>query len=249
MNPLLRIFVLLAFIYHAPTWALFTDKPPYMVTVNEPHLDMHTGPGEGYPIYYVAERGENLEIVLQQTSWFKVRNNQGKEGWAEISDMNRTLDVNAQPNYFYHPSLDNPDRRQWEGGFITGKSDDLNQLGAYLGYTFYQHYTVETTFSENIGDYTTGNIFSINTSYQFSPNWRYSPFILFGIGKHTNHYSSHLNGDTSESDTIANIGVGLRIHLTRGLFIRSQYIHSLSLSNSIHQREVNQWNIGLSAFF
>ena len=48
------------------------------VTVDDPYLEMHTGPGVGYPVFNVVDRGEIVEIVMRRTDWFLVR--QGRLG-------------------------------------------------------------------------------------------------------------------------------------------------------------------------
>ena len=50
------------------------------VVVADPYLEMHTGPGSGYPVFHVIDRGESVEIVKQRTSWYLVRSDRGKEG-------------------------------------------------------------------------------------------------------------------------------------------------------------------------
>ena len=61
------------------------------VAVADPYLVMHTGPGRGYPIFNVVDRGETVAIVRQKTDWFKVRGPDGKEGWVAKHQMELTL--------------------------------------------------------------------------------------------------------------------------------------------------------------
>ena len=53
------------------------------VSVADPYLEIRTGPGRGYPKFYVVDRGETVEILKRKTDWFKVRAANGKEGWVE----------------------------------------------------------------------------------------------------------------------------------------------------------------------
>ena len=55
------------------------------VAVADPYLEMHTGPGRGYPIFHVVDRGENVSIVMQRTDWYFIRAENGTEGWVEHS--------------------------------------------------------------------------------------------------------------------------------------------------------------------
>jgi len=56
------------------------DESNERVLVADPYLELHTGPGRGYPIFDIAERGERVEILKRHTDWFKVRTARGREG-------------------------------------------------------------------------------------------------------------------------------------------------------------------------
>ncbi|MGI9329960.1 MAG: SH3 domain-containing protein, partial [Gammaproteobacteria bacterium] len=43
---------------------------PYQVVVTDPYVDVHSGPGGGYPIFHVVERGEEVEVLKRRTDWF-----------------------------------------------------------------------------------------------------------------------------------------------------------------------------------
>jgi uncharacterized protein YgiM (DUF1202 family) len=51
------------------------------VQVADAFLELHTGPGRGYPVFHVAARGEWVAITLRHTDWFQVRTDKGVEGW------------------------------------------------------------------------------------------------------------------------------------------------------------------------
>ena len=51
------------------------------VQVTDPFIELHTFPGRGYPVFYVAARGEWISIELRHTDWYKVRTATGKVGW------------------------------------------------------------------------------------------------------------------------------------------------------------------------
>ena len=68
------------------------------VSVADPFLDMHTGPGRGYPIFHVVDRGDDIDIVMRRTDWFKVRAANGTEGWVDRAQMERTLQPEGTPN-------------------------------------------------------------------------------------------------------------------------------------------------------
>ena len=52
-------------------------KEDIVVIVVEPYVEMHTGPGRGYPVFYVAEQGSSIKIIKRRTHWFLVETDQG----------------------------------------------------------------------------------------------------------------------------------------------------------------------------
>jgi hypothetical protein len=51
------------------------------------------------------------------------------------------------------------------------------------------------------------------------------------------------------TDNTASVGAGIRIHLTRRLMLRLQYKNYVILTDRDDDEEVNEWKIGISAFF
>ena len=70
------------------------------VFVSEPYLELSTGPGRGYPVFHVVEREQSVDVLYRRTDWFKVRDEQGVEGWARARDMRRTKLADGSPFVF-----------------------------------------------------------------------------------------------------------------------------------------------------
>jgi uncharacterized protein YraI len=66
-NPSVWCVCLLALLAFAPGHAEAADEILRKVAVADPYLEMHTGPGRGYPIFHVVDRGEQVEIIMQRT--------------------------------------------------------------------------------------------------------------------------------------------------------------------------------------
>ena len=54
---------------------------PERLRVADPYLELHTGPGRGFPVFFVVARDEWVEVQMRSTDWYKVRADNGKEGW------------------------------------------------------------------------------------------------------------------------------------------------------------------------
>src|SRR6202142_4697059 len=67
------------------------------VVVTQPFLEMHSGPGRGYPVVYVVGRDEFVTVLYSRTDWFKVRASGGQEGWGRRSELALTKLASGDP--------------------------------------------------------------------------------------------------------------------------------------------------------
>lgn len=217
--------------------------------VAEPYIELRTQPGRGYPVFYVAERGESVELLKQRTDWVKVRNARGIEGWVHVDEMGKTIDGNGALLAFKSPDLEGFARRDWEFGFMVGDYDSTDAISAYLGWHFTRNLSVEIEATENFGDFSDGRMATLSLVHQMFPHWRYSPFLTIGGGVRQTNPRSTLVSTKDRTDSTANVGAGVRIHLTRRLLLRLQYKYYVVMTDRDDDEEVNEWKIGISAFF
>ena len=77
----------------------------YEAVVADPFIELHTGPGRGYPVFHVVDRGESVQIVKQRTSWYLVRTDRGIEGWVAVEFTISKLGTVKNPRVIgSHPS-------------------------------------------------------------------------------------------------------------------------------------------------
>ena len=218
-------------------------------TVVEPYIEMRTQPGRSYPVFYVAERGERVELLKQRTDWVKVRNSRGIEGWVHVDEMGKTIDENGATLAFRSPGLDDFTRRDWEFGFMVGDYDSTDAISAYLGWHFTRNLSAELALTENFGDYSDGRMATVSLVHQMFPHWRYSPFLTIGGGVRQTNPRSTLVSTQDRTDSTAAVGAGVRIHLTKRLLLRLQYKYYVVMTDRDDDEEVNEWKVGISAFF
>src|SRR5262245_24059559 len=152
------------------------------VVVSDPYLDMHTGPGRGYPIFYVAGQGDRIQLLKRRTEWYKVRTPRGKEGWVHVSQLTSTLDLDGQPIEFHQPGVDDFANRRWEFGFSGGDFDGAALLTVYTAYALTPNISAQLSASQIMGDYSDGALVAANLLMQPFPEWRLSPFFTLGTG-------------------------------------------------------------------
>src|SRR6202049_1295041 len=127
MRPLLGFLLLLA----CSISLVHAKEEPLEVVVAQPFLEMHSGPGRGYPVVYVVGRDEVVPVLYSRTDWFKVRAPRGQEGWARRSELALTKLVSGEPA----PIPPYPDfaTHRWE-------------IGA--GYGVFNHQNLVTTWGD-----------------------------------------------------------------------------------------------------
>ena len=67
------------------------------LVVSDPYIEMHSGPGRGFPVVYVVGRDEVLTVLYSRTDWYKVRAPHGAEGWVRRADLARTKLASGEP--------------------------------------------------------------------------------------------------------------------------------------------------------
>ena len=143
---------------------------------------MHTGPGRGYPIFHVIDRGETVDVVKQRTGWFLVRAANGKEGWVDRAQMERTLQPDGEQVSFAAATLEDFTNAKWETGALAGDFGGANIVSLYGSYSLNPNVAVEFWGSQILGNFSNGWMASVNVTHETWPDYRISPFFTLGSG-------------------------------------------------------------------
>jgi hypothetical protein len=207
------------------------------VTIADPYLEMRTGPGGGYPIFHVVDRGETVDVIKQRTEWYLVRTNNGKEGWVERPQMELTLQPDGNPN------------SKWELGVLAGDFGGANIVSLYGGYSLNPNISVELWGSQILGNFSNGWMGSVNIVHEAFPEWRVSPFFTLGAGViHTEPKSTIIQGE-DRTDQIGHVGGGFRVYATRRFLLRAEYKSYVVFTSRDENEEVEEWKVGFAFFF
>lgn len=219
------------------------------VTVAEPYLELHTGPGKGYPVFHVIDRGESVEILKRRTDWFLVRSDRGKEGWVDLAQMEKTLQPDGQPSSFKEPGIEEFTNAKWETGLLAGDFGGTNIISVYGGYSLNPNVSVELWASRILGNFSNAWMASLNVVHQPFPEWRFSPFFTLGAGAiRTEPKSTIVQGD-DRTDQIGHVGAGFRIYATRRFLLRAEYKSYVVFTSRDENEEVEEWKVGFAFFF
>ncbi len=219
------------------------------VVVADPFIEMHTGPGAGYPITQIIERGDEVAILKRRTEWFKVRGPRGNEGWAHRDQMERTLQPSGKVARF--PAADRAawEDSRWSAGILAG---DFSGATAYTGfgaYRFSQHLSAEINATQILGNFSDGWGASINIVHTFLPKRRASPFFSLGTGIIHIEPKSTLAQAADRTDQASIVGPGVNAYLTRRFILRAEYKGYVVLSSRNDNEDVDEWKAGFAIFF
>lgn len=221
----------------------------FSVRIAEPYIELHTGPGRGFPVFHVVDRGELVEVIKRRTDWFKLRTAKGKEGWAKRSALELTLTPDGDPTQFAEAAFGDFTRRHWEAGFQAGDFEGANIMSVYTDYYLTANLSVELSMSQVFGNFSDALSASLNLLAQPFPEWRFSPFFLLGTGAiYTDPHVTLVN-ERDRTEQISNVGAGVRWYLTRRFILRAEYQNHVIFQNKDDNQEINEWKAGFAFFF
>ena len=229
--------------------AASAERQPREVTIADPFIELHTGPGKGYPVFFVAERGEQIALLKRRTEWFKVQVARGQEGWVHFEQLTTTLDSDGEP--FDLPALgfDDYTARRWEVGTLYGDFGGANVIGMYGSRNVTPNLSGEIWVSQALGRFSDSTMVTLNIVHLMYPDWRASPYFTLGAGVIKTQPKATLVATTDRTDNVALAGAGVRMYLTRRFVFRAEYKTHVVFTSRDDNEEVQEWKAGFSFFF
>lgn len=252
MRPLLVLALLLSALHAAPLQAREKPKKEKQyahVTIADPYIELHTGPGRGYPIFHVAERGTSIDVLKRRTDWFKVRTEDRREGWVNRSQMLATLQPTGEKTTFKDGSREEFTEHRWEGGVMAGDFAGARIISTYGAYSFNESLSVELGVSHVPGRLSNSYLATAALTHVFAPEWRLSPFFTLGTGIIQVQPKATLVQPVDRTDQLAFLGLGVRAYLTRRFMLRLEYKSNVVFTSRNDNEEIDQWQGGFSFFF
>lgn len=219
------------------------------VTVADPYIELHTGPGRDYPIFYVAERGEQVLLMKRRTEWFKVQVPRGTEGWVHREQISRTLAGDGEPLDLPGFSLEDYTARRWEAGALYGDFGGANVISAYGALSMTDNLSLEMGLSQALGRYSNSTMVNVNIAHTMYPSRRASPYFTLGAGSIRTEPKATLVTAVDRTDSVAHAGIGVRTYLTRRFVFRAEYKTYVVFTSRDDNEEIREWKAGFSFFF
>jgi len=218
------------------------------VTIAEAFIEFRTGPGRGFPVFYVVEKGQEVSLVKKKTQWFKVRSKKGKEGWVHEQNMEKTL---YGDDYFDSGIVDQGDftKRSFEAGVLGSDFGGATALTLYTGWNFTENLSAELAVTQALGNVSEIRIANVSLLHQVFPEWRVSPFFRIGAGVIQTEPFTTLVQTQDRTDQVLNVGLGVKAYISRQFFLRAEYVRHTILTSRNDNDEVEEWKLGFSVFF
>jgi hypothetical protein len=247
MRWFLLVLSLVQFAIAAP--AAGAERQHREVTIADPYIELHTGPGRGYPIFFVAERGERIALLKRRTEWFQVQVARGQEGWVHFEQLTTTLEPDGEP--FDLPALgfDDYTARKWEVGALYGDFGGANVIATYGSRSFTPNLSGELWLSQALGRFSDSTMVTANIVHLMYPDWRASPYFSLGAGVIKTEPKATLVATRDRTDSVAQVGAGVRVYLTRRFVFRGEYKTHVVFTSRNDNEEVREWKAGFSFFF
>jgi uncharacterized protein YgiM (DUF1202 family) len=245
MRRLLALILLLQALHLGVAQA--AKRPLLQLTVTAPYLEMHSGPGRGYPVIYVIGRDEVVTVLYSRTDWYKVRAPRGVEGWARREDLSTTKLADGSPA----PIPPYPDfaTHRWEIGAGYGVYNRQNLVTGYVDFALTDSIDVEAVLQQALGTLDNRVIATVGIRHTFIPEWKWiSPTV--GIGMGYQHIVDKVPPAPLEStNEMAYASVGVRGFITRRFMWRADWRHYVVFNNLNVYEDLEEWKVGFAVFF
>jgi uncharacterized protein YgiM (DUF1202 family) len=228
---------------------LFAEKQPLQVSVDDAFINVYSGPGRGYPIFYVVEREEIITLLKSRTEWIKIKTKRGLVGWIKRDDMQFTLALDGSKPEFPDTTQVDYLVNRVEMGAAYGDFAGADSLSMNLGYRFTKNLSAELRYAENTGQFSDSQIIAAGILFQPFPELRGSPFFSIGSGKIKTFPSSTLVQTEDRDDNLLQASLGAYVHITGRFFLRVEYTNHYILTSRNTNDEVNEWKVGFNVFF
>ena len=217
--------------------------------VTAPYLELHTGPGRGYPVRWVVGRGEAFDVLMRRTDWYKVRTERGEEGWAAGRDMALTRLADGSPFIANMGNRAGFTSHNWEAGVLAGSFGGASLITVNGAGSLTDNLKVELTVGQYLGNVSNGYIATLGLSHIIWPGWRLSPFLSMGTGIDVIEPKVSLVQPVNRRDQLGYVGAGLRFYLTRRFFLRAEYRDNVVFTKSDFNEVDQEWKLGCAFFF
>ena len=246
----------------------FTKADELALKVTGSFINVHSGPADEFPIFYVLAQGDAFTITKQRTGWYKVvanRNGQALtqnqldgpstgrmvEGWIKAQTLDGARLSDGTSIAVSEGTFDEFVSRTWELSAFAGAIDKVTSLSVGGAWVWTKNLAVELTYSQALGNFADNKIWSIRMRQTFFADWKVSPYLAVGTGEINTKPRANLvqSGDEIRKSSHYEVGIGAQYYFASAVVLRAEYRSLLALTDRDEQERLDQWMLGVTVFF
>ena len=226
-----------------------TAKAEERLQIADAFIELRSGPGRGFPVFFVASRSEWIAIELRHTDWFKVRTDGGKVGWVNRQQLETTLTAAGGQKTFRDILLDDYLSRRVQLGAAWGQFKSEPMLKLWTSVRVSETLSLEGTIGQVQGVFSGTDFWHLNVVAEPWSDQRFSPFVSIGVGKFKNFPNLSLIGAAPTDAKLAHAGLGVQYHISDRFVLRADYALYTAFVADTRTTEYRAFTAGLGFFF
>ena len=226
-----------------------TAKAEERLQIADAFIELRSGPGRGFPVFFVASRSEWIAIELRHTDWFKVRTDGGKVGWVNRQQLETTLTAAGGQKTFRDILLDDYLSRRVQLGAAWGQFKSEPMLKLWTSVRVSETLSLEGTIGQVQGVFSGTDFWHLNVVAELWSDQRFSPFVSIGVGKFKNFPNLSLIGAAPTDAKLAHAGLGVQYHISDRFVLRADYALYTAFVADTRTTEYRAFTAGLGFFF
>ena len=220
------------------------------LTVIDTYLELHTGPGRGYPIFHVIEKGQQVTVLKRRSNWYYVSDRRQREGWVKQQGLARTIAPTGLPAAL--PDIQHGDflAQKARVGFALGQQEKADTATLMAGFRLLSFAGIEAEYGQIFDTQYDGISYGVNVFIEPIKSWAFTPFISKGIGKQDWKIKdkSAVGPSHSIHTDYEFTGIGINYYIGLNFVVRGEYrkVYFSSNNDSVSNAA---WRLGFSSFF
>jgi hypothetical protein len=220
---------------------------PLRLIVHDPYLDLHTGPGRGYPIVQSVARDSEIEIEHSSTDWYRVRTDH-TAGWVHRQQLQKTLAAAGIQEDGRAALMERHIDGRLMAGMNAGVFDSDPVIGFWGGYRITPAWAAEAAIAQAAGSYSSTRMYRLEALARPWPGLSYPPHLILGVGYFENRPRQTLVESGTEDALAFTVGLGASKQLEPRLALRADWRWHHARFNSDNDN-FHEFTVGFALLF
>jgi hypothetical protein len=228
--------------------SVHSDADDLAMQVKSTFVNLHTGPGAGYPVVQVALKGEWLTLKFRRGNWVRVRYKQ-QDLWLAHTDLAMLANAQGEGFVLTDDALAAFLQRDWTLGLAYGDFNGASLTEFSVGYAFNGHVHAELSAGQAHGPQADQQLVELSLYLTPWQQWILLPYAGIGAGMMNTDPRTVLVQTPDRRDGLFSAELGVVYPLSQRFIARVAYRHSVISTDRNENEESSAWKLGISVFF